>query len=74
MKLYATIQDRTSNAKEHVVLCQFNDKDDTRVFVEAVENHNVPCFKVLLDEGYSRTYYLYPVEKYSITHIEKYEE
>lgn len=73
MKLYAKIQDRESFHYERVVLCQFLDKDGNNVFVEEVEHHNETCFKVVLDEGYVRTEYFYPVKRYSITELEVYE-
>ena len=74
MKLYAKIQDRESYHYERVVLCQFKDKDENEVFVEEVEHHNETCFKVVLDEGYCRSEYFYPVKRYSITELEVYDE
>ena len=72
IKLYAKIQDREAGF-ERVVLCQFLDKDGNNVFVEEVEKYNELCFKVVLDEGYVRTEYFYPVRRYSITELEVYE-
>ena len=73
MKLYAKIQDRNSHHYERVVLCQFKDKEDNNVFIEEVERNGETCFKVVLDEGYVRTEYYYPIRRYTITELEVYE-
>lgn len=73
MKLYAKIQRRESFHYERVVLCQFKDKDDNKVFVEEVERYNQLYFKVVLDEGYVKTEYYYPVDDFSITELSIYE-
>jgi len=72
MKLYAVIQDREAGT-EKVVLCQFEGQDGEMVFVEDVERHDKQMFHVLVDEGYVYTHYYYPVERFSITHLEIYE-
>ena len=73
MKLYAKIQDRESFHCERVVLCQFKDSNNDEVFVEEVEHYNLTCFKVLVDEGYVKTEYYYPVNNFSITELAIYE-
>ena len=69
MKLYVKINDKLGGY-ERVELCQFKDKDNNDVFVEEVTQHDDLCFKVLIDEGYVRTYYYYPVQRYVITEVE----
>lgn len=71
MKLYAKIQDK-EGSYERVVLCQFESATGDKVFMEEVEVHNEQCFKVVLDEGYVKTIYYYPVKRYSITELEIY--
>lgn len=74
MKLYAKIRDREKGCGyERVVLCQFKDKDENEVFIEEVERFDELCFKVVVDEGYVRTEYYYPVRRYSITELEVFE-
>lgn len=68
MKLYAKIQDREAGY-ERVVLTQFKDANDEKVFIEEVEMHGETCFKVVIDEGYSYGTYYYPVNRYSITEL-----
>lgn len=72
MKLYAKILDN-EGAYDRVVLCQFKDKDDNKVFVEEIEHNKQACFKILADEGYVRTYYFYPAKRYSIVDLSIYE-
>lgn len=72
MQLYAKIQDRESFKYERVVLCEFESEAGDKVFIEEVEQHNEECFKVVLDEGYCRTTYYYPVKRYTITELEIY--
>ena len=72
MKLYAKIQDREAGY-ERVVLTQFENADEEKCFIEEVEQHGEPCFKVVLDEGYCKTTYYYPVRRYSITELSIYE-
>ena len=72
MQLYAKINDREANY-ERVVLCQFTAENGDEVFMEEVEHHNEPCFKVVLDEGYVHTIYFYPIRRYTITELEIYQ-
>lgn len=72
MKLYAKIKDN-EGAYERVVLCQFEDKEGEKVFIEPVERHGEEMFKIVADEGYCRTEYFYPVRRYSIVELSIYE-
>lgn len=72
MKLYAKIRDN-EGSYERVVLCQFENENGDKVFVEEVEWRDQTCFHVFLDEGYVKTNYYYPVPRYSIIELEKYE-
>ena len=72
MKLYAKIQDREAGY-ERVVLTEFEDKDGNKVFVEEIDMHGEPNFKVVLDEGYVYQTYYYPVRRYSITELAVYQ-
>ena len=71
MKLYACIQQRGAG-HEWVVLCQFENAEGENVFVETVEQHKQEMFKVAIDEGFCHTVYYYPVENFTITHLEVY--
>ncbi len=73
MKLYAKIIEKESDLYERVVLCPFKDSNNDVVFIEEVEHYNLTCFKVLVDEGYVKTEYYYPVNNYSITELAIYE-
>lgn len=70
MKLYAKILDRKLSRYQGVVLCQFKDKDNNKVFVEElIHPCGISCFYVVLDEGYMRTSYYYPINRYSIVSL-----
>lgn len=71
LKLYAKIQDREAGF-ERVVLCPFKASSGDNVYIEEVERNGETTFKVLIDEGYFKTYYFYPVTRYSITELEIY--
>ena len=73
-KLFAKIIDRESNHTEKVVLVKFTSEEDEDVFVEEIEHHGDTCFKVLLDEGYLYREYYYPCNRYTISHLEIYED
>ena len=71
MELLAKIVYKEANY-ERVVLCQFKDKDENLVFIEETELNGRTFFHVLLDEGYCRTHYQYPADRYVITELEVY--
>lgn len=73
MQLQAKIHDNETGAYERVVLCQFEDSNGDKVFVEEIDKFEEDTFKVLLDEGYSRREYFYPVKRYTITELCIYE-
>jgi hypothetical protein len=72
MKLYAKIKDN-EGSYERVVLCQFENADGEMCYIEEVERHGTQMFKILADEGYVRTEYYYPVPRFSIVEMQKYE-
>ena len=72
MKLYAKIKDN-EGAYERVVLCQFEDEDGEKVFIENLERHGEDMFKIVADEGYVHTEYYYPAKRYSIVELSIYE-
>ena len=72
MKLQAKITD-TEGGYERVVLCPFKNEDGESVWIEEVERFGRTMFKVVLDEGYVKTEYFYPVPRFAITELEKYE-
>ena len=74
MKLQAKIINHEKGGYERVVLCQYKDADNNKVYISEVELNGIEMFRVLLDEGYSKTEYFYPVNKFIITELSIYEE
>ena len=73
MQLQAKIHDNETGSYERVVLCQFVDENDDKVFISEKEIDGGEFFHVLLDEGYSKCEYYYPVKRFTITELCIYE-
>ena len=73
MKLFAKIQDRESFHEERVVLCQFKNEEGEKVFIEEVDKFTDKMFKVLLDTGYTKQEYYYPINRFTISELSIYE-
>lgn len=70
MKLQATILDLEFGHEQKVLLCKFRNKYGDMCFVETEILHSIKSFKILADEGYSATYYYFPVNRYTIINLE----
>lgn len=68
-KLYVEIIDNETNEEELVVLIPFGEDED---YMRPCVHHDQICMEVLVDEGYSHTYYYYPVPRYSIKSVSAY--
>lgn len=78
MELFVKIRDDENGTVESLYLCEYKSEqkedDDEPVFITIEQHHNTDCFTVLVNEGYVKTFYYYPVNRYSVIHVEKIEE
>lgn len=70
MRLSAVIRDNKINRNLYVNLCEYKNKDGESIFIEEVTHPcGLNCFHVLVDEGYMKTNYYYPINRYSIVSL-----
>ena len=77
MKLKIHIRDNETGTTEILDECLDYASNDTfseyMDFVRVEEHHNVQMLAVLVNEGYTHTWYYYPLDRYQIVYIGRYD-